>query len=338
MSPVFQYFGVFLAMLTNDIFLNPIKKNLTMERLPPLNALRVFQIAAEQESFKQASEKLHVTQAAISQQIKLLEKFFGEKLFVRLNREVKLTPAAERLLPYVQKAFLLLEEGSKSFQQDPLPHQLKITSVPSFAARWLIPRLGDFQALNPNLTSFVSTSCDLHDFSDDSQDIAIRFSSGGFPGLKEEVICQDYILPLCHPMLLDKVTSLGLELQELPLLIDESPELASVSQAFKELFGQKSSIALQVIDANLLMDAALNGQGIAPIRYSLAFELIQRGQLVCPLNVYWDSPYTYFLVAPDLHFGRPKVAAFAHWLKGQIAIIEEQWSDFSSKTKLRNIS
>jgi hypothetical protein len=76
MSPVFLYFGVFLAMLTNDIFLNPIKKNLTMERLPPLNALRVFQIAAEQESFKQASEKLHVTQAAISQQIKLLEKFF----------------------------------------------------------------------------------------------------------------------------------------------------------------------------------------------------------------------------------------------------------------------
>lgn len=317
-----------------------------MERLPPLNALRVFQIAAEQESFKHASEKLHVTQAAISQQIKLLEKFFGEKLFVRLNREVKLTPAAERLLPYVQKAFLLLEEGSKSFEQDPFPHQLKITSVPSFAARWLIPRLGDFQALHPDLTSFVSTSCDLHDFSDDSQDIAIRFSSGGFPGLKEEVICKDYIMPLCHPMLLDKVTSMGSdlgsglasELQELPLLIDESPELASVSQAFKELFGPKSSIALQVVDANLLMDAALNGQGIAPIRYSLAFELIQRGQLVCPLNVYWDSPYTYFLVAPEQHFSRPKVAAFTHWLKGQIAIIEEQWSDFSSKTKLRNIS
>ena len=232
-----------------------------MERLPPLNALRVFQVAAEQESFKQASEKLHVTQAAISQQIKLLEKFFGEKLFVRLNREVKLTPSAVRLLPYVQKAFLLLEEGSKSFEQDLFPHQLKITSVPSFAARWLIPRLGDFQALHPDLTSFVSTSCDLHDFSDDSQDIAIRFSSGGFPGLKEELICNDYIMPLCHPMLLDKVTSMGSdlgsnlasELQEFPLLIDESPELASISQAFKELFGPKSSIALQVVDANLLM-------------------------------------------------------------------------------------
>ena len=85
-------------------------------------------------------------------------------------------------------------------------------------------------------------------------------------------------------------------------------------------------------------DAALNGQGIAPIRYSLAFELIQRGQLVCPLNVYWDSPYTYFLVAPEQHFSRPKVAVFTHWLKAQIAIIEEQWSEFSSKTKLRNIS
>lgn len=308
-----------------------------MDRLPPLNALRVFQIAAEQESFKQASERLHVTQAAISQQIKLLESYFGEKLFVRLNREVKLTPSAERLLPYVQKAFLLIEEGSKSFEQDPFPHQLKITSVPSFAARWLIPRLGDFQMLNPHLSSFVSTSCDLHDFSDDSQDIAIRFSSGGFPNLKEEVICKDYILPLCHPMLLNKVTSLESELQELPLLIDESPELASVSQAFKELFGQNSSIALQVVDANLLMDAALNGQGIAPIRYSLAFELIQRGQLVCPLNVYWDSPYTYFLVAPESNFSRPKVAAFTHWLKDQIALIEVNWTDFSSTADLRKI-
>lgn len=308
-----------------------------MERLPPLKALRVFQVAAEQGSFKLAAERLNVTQAAVSQQIRLLESFFGESLFERLNREVRLTPAALRLLPYLQKAFSLIEEGGRALAQDPLPHQLKITSVPSFAARWLIPRLGEFQKYNPQISSFVSTSCDLHDFSDDSQDLAIRFSSGGFDGLAQESISDDYILPLCHPRLLDDI-KMGLSsLQDLPLLIDESPELVSVTKAFKHLFKDNQTVALQVVDANLLMDAALNGQGIAPVRFSLAYELIRRGQLVCPLAVYWDSPYTYFLVAPEAHFSRPKVAAFSQWIKQQTAVIEDEWVLFSKQAKLRKI-
>lgn len=309
-----------------------------MERLPPLKALRVFQMAAETGSFKMAAERLNVTQAAVSQQIRTLESFFGEALFERLNREVRLTPAALRLLPFLQQAFSLIEEGGRALAQDPAPHQLKITSVPSFAARWLIPRLGEFQQLHPQLSSFVSTSCDLHDFSDDSQDLAIRFSAGGFPGLAEEVISNDYILPLCHPMLLQRVESGECKIEDLPLLIDESPELISVTKEFKALFGQNQTIALQVVDANLLMDAALNGQGIAPVRYSLAFELIQRGQLVCPLSVYWLSPYTYFLVAPSAHFTRPKVAAFSQWIKGASAVIDDHWQVFSHQAKLQKLN
>ncbi|WP_067869204.1 LysR substrate-binding domain-containing protein [Neptuniibacter marinus] len=306
-----------------------------MTRLPPLKALRVFQFAAESGSFKLAAEKLNVTQAAISQQIKLLEDFFGEPLFLRLNREVRATPSAHRLLPYIQQAFALIEEGSKTLEQDSFSHQLKITSIPSFAAQWLIPKLGAFQTQHPDLSCFVSTSLDLHDFSDDSQDLAIRFGSGGFVGLEERMIANDYILPLCHPMLLEQLNRGERTIDEMPILLDSSQELETLNNAFKAMFGGTSKVALQVKDSSLLMNAALNGQGVAPIRYSLAFELIQRGQLVCPVNFYWHSVFSYYLVAPEAYFQRHKVKVFSQWIINEVSVIESTWQVYKQKAGLQ---
>ncbi|MEM5537820.1 LysR family transcriptional regulator [Neptuniibacter pectenicola] len=305
-----------------------------MSRLPPLKALRVFQVAAECGSFKLAAEKLHVTQAAVSQQIKLLEAFFDEPLFTRLNREIRPTPSALQLLPFIQQAFSLIEEGSKALEADAFPHQLKITSIPSFAAQWLIPKLGVFQAQQPDLSCFISTSLDLHDFSDDSQDLAIRFGLGGFAGLKERMIAHDYILPLCHPMLFDSLKRGERTLDEMPILLDSSPELAPLNAAFQAKFGAPSKVALQVEDSSLLMNAVLNGQGVAPIRYSLAFELIQRGQLVCPANVYWNSDFRYYLVAPEAYFQRHKVKVFSQWIIDEVSVIEKSWQAYKQQAGL----
>ncbi|MGH1430964.1 MAG: LysR family transcriptional regulator [Neptuniibacter sp.] len=303
-----------------------------MDRLPPLKALRVFQVAAETGSFKLAAEKLFVTQAAVSQQIRLLEEFFSEQLFSRLNREVRLTPAGVRLLPHVQDAFGAIEQGCRVLAADPAPNQLKITSLPSFAARWLIPRLGSFQQAYPQYSCLVSTSCDLHDFSDDSQDLAIRFSSGGDAGLEERILTEDYILPVCHPLLLQEIESGQKKLSELPVLIDDSPELKEINSSFKQLCGGQNQVVLQLLDSSLQVDAALNGQGVAPVRFSLIYEYIQRGHLVCTLPYYWYSPYANYLVAPGSHFERPKVAAFSRWISEQAQTIDIHWEAFKKES------
>lgn len=305
-----------------------------MDRLPPLKALRVFQVAAESGSFKKAAEDLFVTQAAVSQQIRLLEEFYAEQLFERLNREVRITSAGARLLPFVQQAFSAIEEGSRILAADPSPNQLKITSLPSFAARWLIPRLGAFQQAFPQFSCQVSTSCDLHDFSDNSQDLAIRFAEGGSQGLTEKVLAKDYIIPVCHPDLLTKLESGSVTLSDLPLLIDDSPELKEINHAFKQRFGGLNQVVLQILDSSLQVDAALNGQGVAPVRFSLVYEYLARGHLVCPLTCYWHSPYYNYLVAPESHFERPKVEAFSTWILQEAAMIETQWTQFRDEIGL----
>lgn len=303
-----------------------------MERLPPLKALRVFQVAAELGSFKLAADKLHVTQAAISQQIRLLEEYFDEALFVRLNREVQLTPAAMTLLPYLQKAFELINEGARTFSQDPNPDQLKITTIASFAARWLVPRLNGFQRETPELSCYVSTTDAVFNFSDSSQDIAIRFSPGGTSGLHEVLLSTDYVLPLCHPTLLEQQTD-----KQLPLLIDDSSDIREVNASFIELFGGDQHVALKMRDSSILIDAALNGQGIAAVRYSLAMEQIKHGLLMPARPIYWNSPYSYYLVAPEAFFKRPKVAAFIQWVMAEAKVIEEHWHKFCAEQHLKHV-
>lgn len=306
-----------------------------MDRFPPLKALRVFLVAAEHGSFKVAAEKLFVTQAAVSQQIRLLEDYFAKPLFIRLNREVRLSPAGASLLPYIQQAFKAIEEGSRALSVDLSPNQLKITSLPSFAARWLIPRLGSFQQTYPEFSCLVSTSCDLHDFSDDSQDLAIRFAEGGKTQLMEKILTEDYIVSVCHPDLLRDKNGDKTDLARLPLLIDDSPELKQVNAGFMREMGGKNQVVLQLLDSSLQVDAALNGQGVAPVRYSLVYEYIERGHLVCPLKCFWNSPYANYLVAPEANFERPKVMAFTHWIMEEAKAVEAHWQAFKAASGIQ---
>lgn len=306
-----------------------------MDRFPPLKALRVFLVAAEHGSFKVAAEKLFVTQAAVSQQIRLLEDYFAKPLFIRLNREVRLSPAGASLLPYIQQAFKAIEEGGRALSVDPSPNQLKITSLPSFAARWLIPRLGSFQQTYPEFSCLVSTSCDLHDFSDDSQDLAIRFAEGGKTQLMEKILTEDYIVSVCHPDLLRDKNGDKTDLARLPLLIDDSPELKQVNAGFMREMGGKNQVVLQLLDSSLQVDAALNGQGVAPVRYSLVYEYIERGHLVCPLKCFWNSPYANYLVAPEANFERPKVMAFTHWIMEEAKAVEAHWQAFKAASGIQ---
>lgn len=310
-----------------------------MERLPPLKALQVFQVAAQCLSFKLAAEQLHVTQAAVSQQIKLLESHLDVTLFERLNREVRLTAEAKLLLPHVERGFAAFSEGVRLLRQDPFPNQLTITTVPSFAGSWLVPRLGQFQQKHLDLSCRISLSHTLQNFSDGSVDVGIRFGTGNYPELDVTPLSPDYNLPLCHPSLVEQINQPGRSITELPLLIDESPELDRMIGQFINCCGEggERSSSLLISDSNMLVDAALSGQGIALIRYSLAYKHIERGQLVCPLPIYWNSPYAYYLVTSPAHLKRDKVTKFSSWIKNEIEEIESSWAEFSKNNNMRCI-
>ena len=302
-----------------------------MKRLPPLKALHAFRYAAEAQSFKVAAQQLNVTQAAISQQIKTLEEQLDVKLFQRLTREVVLTPEGMKLLPYVSKAFMTLEEGVMDLAQDPNPNRLTLSALPSFAGRWLVPRLGLYQQQMPDVALNLQPCIDLINFERGEPDLAIRFGRGDYPGLTVKPLLKEYLLPVCHPSLLDMGQPISPQLAELPLLADDCPDIDEAWSEFQRVIGmpfRHESTQLHVTDAAMLVEALLCGQGFGILRFSLAYDLLERGQLVCPFPVYLSSAFDYYLVAPEAHFQRPKVKRFESWLGEEIKVIEQSWERF----------
>jgi LysR family glycine cleavage system transcriptional activator len=180
--------------------------------LPPLNALRAFESAARCLSFKQAAEELHVTPAAVSQQIKALEHYLGLPLFRRANRVLQLTPAAQAGLPKVQEGFACLAEAMEQFRARAKSPMLTISVAPSLAAKWLVPRLHRFAAVHPDIDMRISASmalvdgrsrAALADFRRDGIDLAIRFGRGKYPGFQVDKLFSVAIVPMCSPRLLE---------------------------------------------------------------------------------------------------------------------------------------
>jgi len=305
-----------------------------MKRLPPLKSLQGFRHAAEALSFKQAAEQLHVTPTAISQQIKALESVLGLSLFRRKTREVVLTPEGQQLLSYVSKAFRLLEEGVSRLEEDPNPERLVLSSIPSFSARFLIPRLGRFQAAEKSLSIHLQPSLALANFEGSDLDVSVRFGTGDYPGLTARHLMDDYIIPVCHPSLLSDDQPIEKRLRELPVLVDDSKDIDPLWRLFQDKTGIRNRHAesrFRVSDANLLLEAVLGAQGLSLLRYSLVYEHIENGILSCPLPVYLTSPYQFFLVAPALHFNRPKVKRFEAWLRQEMKAIEASWKAFHAQ-------
>ncbi len=300
-------------------------------RLPPLKSLRAFRHAAEALSFKLAAEQLHVTPTAISQQIKSLEGVLGLRLFQRKTREVVLTPEGEHLLAYVGKAFLLLEEGVERLVDDPNPKRLVVSSIPSFSARFLIPRLAKFQQQEKDLNMHLQPSLELARFEGSDLDVAVRFGSGNYPGLTSRHLMDDHIIPVCHPSLIRADRSVEEQMSKLPVLVDDSKDIDPLWRLFQEKTGincRYDASRFRVSDAGMLLEAVIGAQGLSLLRYGLVYELIEQGVLCCPYPVHMSSAYQFFLVAPEYHFRRDKVRRFERWLRHELKTVESSWSAF----------
>jgi len=172
-------------------------------RLPSLNALRAFWAAARHRSFAAAAEELHVTASAVSLQIRQLEDELDFKLFERTPKGLVLTPQGTRLLPGINQAFEHLKGTIASLDEpEPGKASLSISVAPSFATKWLLPRLGGFLERHPGIEVDVKASIALADFARDDVDLAIRYGGGTYPGLSVELLLEDRMFPVCSPELL----------------------------------------------------------------------------------------------------------------------------------------
>jgi LysR family glycine cleavage system transcriptional activator len=304
-------------------------------RLPPLAVLRAFEAASRHLSFKKAAEELHVTPAAISQQIKALEDHLGVPLFRRLTRALELTDHARAMLPKVREGFECLAAAVETTRR---PHAgtLRVTAPPSFASNWLISRLPRFTAAHPEVSLRLASSSDaidrrgeaavfdeaLGDLRGDASAVAIRYGTGSYPGFHVERIFAPMYVPVCSPALLDGAKPLRqpADLRSQVLIHDETidddarqPNWARWLKA-AGIADIDAGRGPRYSNAVLALEAALAGQGIALALKPLVEADIAAGRLVIPFDIEVPSPYDYFLVMARAVAQRAPVAAFCRWL------------------------
>src|SRR5450432_3173663 len=170
-------------------------------RLPPLNALRAFEAAARHLNYSRVADELSVTPGAVSQQIQNLEDYVGASLFRRTPKGLLLTDAAQAALPALREAFDRLAEAASLLTAAVDGRRLTLTAAPSFAAKWLVPRLGRFEAAHPQVDVWLSADLDLVDFNSGEVDLAIRYGAGPYPGLEAVRLMHESVIPVISPEL-----------------------------------------------------------------------------------------------------------------------------------------
>jgi LysR family glycine cleavage system transcriptional activator len=301
------------------------------DRLPPLTAIRYFEAAARHLSFTKAAEELHVTHSAISHQIKALEEWLGVPLFRRFNRRIALTDAGQAYMRPVREAFERLGEASRILKAREQGGSLTVSTMPSFAARWLVPRLGSFRRAHPDIDLRISASEKLVDFARDDVDVGIRFGRGIYPGLRTELLMRERYFPVCSPALLKGPNALGTpaDLLNHTLLYDfdwrDNLWILWLNAAGVAVSSLHHTISFN--HSNLMLQAAIDGLGIAMTSRALAGDDLRGGRLVQPFEFTMPAEYAYYMVAPETTADRPKVAAFRQWMKDEIKAVAERDGD-----------
>lgn len=284
-------------------------------RLPPLNGLKAFEAAARSESFTRAAKELSVTQGAISHQVKALETTFGLKLFHRERQRLILTEAGRDYLAVIRDALDQIAAGTERLLQRQESGVLTVSTSPDFAAKWLVNRLGRFADKHPGVDLRVSATTHYVDFARDDVDVAIRHGDGNWPGLDVQRLYSERLFPVCSPKLVsgrNRVTKAA-DLLKFPLLRLEDAK--NWTRLF-EAAGVKAEVrAGPVLNrASMLIDAAIDGQGVALARTALAAWDLVNGRLIRPVDVSLRMANTYWFVCPKAASNVPKIATFRNWV------------------------
>ncbi len=296
------------------------------KRLPPLNALRVFDVAAHHLSFTKAADDLFVTQAAVSHQIKSLEDFLGIKLFRRRNRSLLLTEEGQSYYLDIKEIFTSINEATRKLQARSAKGTLTVSLPPSFAIQWLVPRLLSFNAVYPGIDVRIQAVDREEDKLADDVDVAIFYGRGNWGGLRTERLYAEFLLPVCAPSLLlgENGLKIPVDLAHHTLLHDTSRRdwVAYTRQlGVPQINVQQGPIFSH---SAMVVQAAVHGQGIALVNNVMAQSDIEAGRLVCPFNDVLVSKNAFYLVCHDSQAELGKIAAFRQWILDKAASEQER--------------
>lgn len=313
---------------------------MTLARLPPLNALRAFVVSARHRSFGLAAAELHVSAAAIGQQVRLLEDHLGGALFERQRGQLELTALGLRVAPGLHEAFALLLQTLDELGEVDARPTLRISVPPSFAQKWLMPRLHRLHSILPDLELSIEASARFADFNAGDVDCAIRYGTGRYEGLRIEPLFSEAILPVCSPefAIRHRLAERGPAalLEGVPLLHEigpehdpEGPDWAKWLRARhqrpepdampppgpdEEGAFRSRLPGVRLHHSALVLEAAAAGQGIGLGKFRLAEADLQAGRLVSPFGRPWPLARGYSFVAPAGHAERPAIEALLGWL------------------------
>ncbi|SHF65834.1 transcriptional regulator GcvA [Vibrio gazogenes] len=286
------------------------------KRLPPLNALRVFESAARHLSFTQAAEELYVTQAAVSHQIKSLEEFLGLKLFIRRNRSLLLTEEGQSYFFEIKDIFTAIQESTNKLLSRSEKGTLTISLPPSFAIQWLVPRLADFNQQQPDIDVRIKAVDREEGSLVDDVDVAIYYGKGLWPGLRTDKLYQEFLIPLCSPLLLAQGKPLHSpeDLSHHTLLHDTSRQDWNTFARENHLSGIAVDHGPIFSHSTMVLQAAAHGQGIALGNNVLAQPEIEAGRLVPLFDKVLMTDNAFYLVCHEKQANTGRIATFRNWM------------------------
>ena len=288
-------------------------------RLPPLSTLRPFEAAARLESFTRAAQELALTHGAVSHQVRALEDYLGAPLFARHGKRVALTPAGRAFAERVRGALDEIAQAAEQLRSR-RDDRLTVSVLPSFASRWLMPRLIRFMDANPKLEVNVIASTVLANFRDDEVDVAIRFGLGPWAPLVCEVFLDDEYFPVASPGM-----AASCKLKK-PRDLLATRIIREDRDYWKQWF-EAAGVPIEEMkaargpffnDSTYALQAAARGEGIALARRSIVMEDIERGTLKRLFKLQVASRERYWFVCPKETAETAKVKAFKQWVRGEL--------------------
>lgn len=294
--------------------------------LPPLNALRAFEVAARQGSFARAAEELEVTPAAVSHQVKRLEDYLGLRLFRRLARGLALTEPGEQILPEVSAAFRGLASCTDALRSSAANRTVTVTVAPSLASRWLVPRIEHFRRRHAGFELRVDARHEIVDLRRDDVDVALRYGPGDYAGLHVERLPERSVFPVCSPSLLEQ----GPPLRSLADLAGHTlihVEWRHTRRLVPDWESWLASVGAPPIDTtagprfgqqSMAVEAALAGWGIALADDLIAGNDLAAGSLVRPLAEAVPQAFGYHLVCSPERADTARVRAFREWIMAEL--------------------
>jgi LysR family transcriptional regulator, glycine cleavage system transcriptional activator len=293
-------------------------------KLVHLNALRVFEAASRHLSFVAAADELNVTPPAISQQIRTLEEYLGAPLFLRSKLGISLTSQALAAYPDIRDGLRQLAAGLNRLRSSAEDSLVTMTVAPSFAAKWLLPRIDHFREKHPLLDIRLDTTDRLVDFAAEGIDVGVRYGLGGYPGLQADKLFDEDVFPVCSPALLARKQQQADDswLSRMTLIHDTTSSFDPAFPVWRTwllahgMTNVDPTRGLRLNSSVLAIQAAIDGQGVTLARSVIVKPDLDAGRLVKPFEFVDRTNCAYYVIYRK-QAGSGKVGVVRDWLLEQ---------------------